>query len=79
MEAWTRRVNRDPAYMRAKERGLLDVPDIEVVREKATQIAQAEVKATGIRPGVEYAQRVAARINQLVAEWQARGDGVLWP
>lgn len=79
MEAWTRRVNRDPAYMRAKERGLLDVPDIEVVREKATQIAQAEVKATGIRPGLEYAQRVAARINQLIAEWQARGDAVLWP
>lgn len=79
MEAWTRRVNRDPAYMRAKERGWLDVPDIEVVRAKACQIAQAEVKATGIRPGLEYAQRVAARINQLVAEWQARGDGVLWP
>ena len=79
MEAWSRRVNRDPAYMRAKERGLLDVPDIEVVRAKACQIAQAEVKATGIRPGLEYAQRVAARINQLVAEWQARGDAVLWP
>ena len=79
MEAWTRRVNRDPAYMRAKEHGLLDVPDIEVVRAKATQIAQAEVKATGIRPGLEYAQKVAARINQLIAEWKARGDAVLWP
>lgn len=79
MASWSRRVNRDPAYMRAKEHGLLDVPDIEIVREKATQIAQAEVKATGIRPGLEYAQRVAARINQLVAEWQARGDAVLWP
>lgn len=79
MEAWSRRVNRDPAYIRAKEHGLLDVPDIEVVREKATQIAQAEVKATGIRPGMEYAQKVAARINQLIAEWQARGDSVLWP
>lgn len=79
MEAWTRRVNRDPAYMRAKEHGLLDVPDIEIVRAKATQIAQAEVKATGIRPGLEYAQRVAARINQLIAEWKARGDAVLWP
>lgn len=79
MASWSRRVNRDPAYMRAKEHGLLDVPDIEVVREKATQIAQAEVKATGIRPGMEYAQRVAARINQLIAEWKARGDSVLWP
>lgn len=79
MDAWTRRVNRDPAYMRAKEHGLLDVPDIEVVRAKATQIAQAEVKATGIRPGLEYAQKVAARINQLIAEWKARGDAVLWP
>ena len=64
--------------MRAKEHGLLDVPDIEIVRAKACQIAQAEVKATGIRPGVEYAQRVAARINQLIAEWEARGDAVLW-
>lgn len=79
MASWSRRVNRDPAYMRAKEHGLLDVPDIEVVRAKATQIAQAEVKATGIRPGLEYAQKVAARINQLIAEWKARGDAVLWP
>lgn len=79
MASWSRRVNRDPAYMRAKEHGLLDVPDIEIVRAKATQIAQAEVKATGIRPGLEYAQKVAARINQLIAEWKARGDGVLWP
>lgn len=79
MEDWRRRVGKDPAYMRAKEHGLLDVPDIEVVRAKATQIAQAEVKATGIRPGLEYAQKVAARINQLIAEWKARGDAVLWP
>lgn len=79
MASWSRRVNRGPAYMRAKEHGLLDVPDIEVVRAKATQIAQAEVKATGIRPGLEYAQKVAARINQLIAEWKARGDAVLWP
>lgn len=79
MASWSRRVNRDPAYMRAKEHGLLDVPDIEIVRAKAAQIAQAEVKATGIRPGLEYAQRVAARINQLIAEWKARGDAVLWP
>lgn len=78
MEDWRRRVGKDPAYKRAEEAGLLEVSDEDIVRARAAQIAAKQAKAAGMKPGLEFAYWVADRIDQLVKEWEARGDSVLW-
>lgn len=72
------RVKRTAAYQKAKAKGVFEVSNEEIARARAAQIAESEAKAAGMKPGLEFAYRVAERINQLLAEWQARGDAVLW-
>lgn len=72
------RVKRTAAYQKAKAKGQFEVSNEDIARQKAAVIAEQEALAAGIAPGLEYAYRVAERINQLLAEWQARGDAVLW-
>lgn len=72
------RVKRTAAYQKAKAKGQFEVSNEEIARARAAQIAEQEAKAAGMKPGLEFAYRVAERINQLLAEWQARGDAVLW-
>lgn len=72
------RVKRTAAYQKAKAKGQFEVSNEDIARQKAAVIAEQEAKAAGMKPGIEFAYRVAERINQLLAEWQARGDAVLW-
>lgn len=78
MHNYMSRVKRTAAYQKAKAKGVFEVSNEEIARARAAQIAEQEAKAAGMKPGIEFAYRVAARINQLLAEWQARGDAVLW-
>lgn len=78
MKDWRRRVAQDPAYKRAEEAGAFEVSDEDIVRERAAQVAAKQAKAAGMKPGLEFAYWVADRIDQLVKEWEARGDSVLW-
>lgn len=78
MIAYKTKVRRTAAYQKAKAKGAFEVSNEEIVRARAAQIAAAEAIAAGIKPGLEYAYRVADRINELAEEWRARGDSVLW-
>lgn len=78
MKDWARRVGQDPAYKKAEKAGAFEVSDEDIVRERAAQIAAKQAKAAGMKPGLEFAYWVADRIDQLVKEWEARGDSVLW-
>ena len=78
MIAYKNKVRRTAAYQKAKAKGAFEVSNEEIVRARAAQIAAAEAIAAGIKPGLEYAYRVAERINELSEEWRARGDSVLW-
>lgn len=78
MHNYMSRVKRTAAWQKAKAKGVFEVSNEEIARARAAQIAEQEAKAAGMKPGIEFAYRVAARINQLLAEWQARGDAVLW-
>lgn len=78
MIAYKNKVRRTAAYQKAKAKGAFEVSNEEIVRARAAQIAAAEAIAAGLKPGLEYAYRIAARINELAEEWEARGDSVLW-
>lgn len=78
MIAYKNKIRRTAAYQKAKAKGAFEVSDEDIVRERAAQIAAAEAIAAGLKPGLEYAYRVAERINELSEEWRARGDSVLW-
>lgn len=78
MIAYKNKVRRTAAYQKAKAKGAFEVSDEDIVRERAAQIAAKQAKAAGMKPGLEFAYWVADRIDQLVKEWEARGDSVLW-
>lgn len=78
MENWRRRVGQDPAYRKAQAEGAFTVPDEQIIWDRAFQIATEKAKERAFGSRAAWCAYITEKANQLVAEFRAKGEAVLW-
>lgn len=78
MRAWKARVVQDPAYRKAQAEGAFDVPDEQIVWDRAFQVATEKAKAMVFESRAAWCAYISEKANRLVAEYRAKGEAVLW-